>query len=98
MGVLYPTTWDEIHINALKANTPYTRGNFYTWIRDISSKFQGTCSCQDHMKKYLRKHPPEASESPFKWSWEFHNSVNKRLRKRQVPYQEALNNYLPKVQ
>ncbi len=52
-------------------------------------------NCQKHFREYLSQHPAEMSsqEAWFKWGVDFHNAVNQRTGKLQMPLEEAAKLY-----
>lgn len=51
--------------------------------------------CRMHAREYVTKHPPDlgSSEAFQIWMWNFHNAVNARLGKPQMPYDAYLAEY-----
>lgn len=48
------------------------------------------CSkCRSHFQKYVRSHPIRSTDM-FKWSVDFHNAVNRKLRRPEYSYSHAL--------
>ena len=111
-----PGTWHTIHTLALEADKmPSAREPFIFVLNTIAKGFPCP-ECRRHYNEYLKSNPPsfnknngiingdeEAIEKGtyFKWSVDFHNTVNKRLSndsmKRKVfsymeAYQELRNN------
>lgn len=92
-----PGEWYIIHLSALKA--PDER-KYFSFIRFILSTLP--CEiCRTHSEEYLKNNNLEnyktnfvkEEERYFYWSWKFHNSVNERLGKRKVDYENALAYY-----
>jgi hypothetical protein len=88
-----PGIWYSIHILCANAKTQKEKEAVIKQIRIIQDNFP--CQeCKIHFETYLKNHPPEDSikggpESLFLWSVNFHNSVNFRLGKPQLSYEEA---------
>ena len=80
--------WKKIHISGLKCkNVP----KYTEWIWEICVNLP--CSeCKWHMIDYINKNPIE--DDIFRWTWKFHNEVNKRLGKMEYPYEQAYNFYM----
>lgn len=85
-----PGLWFAIHLMSYKTDKdPTLRRSFLTYIQSIADNFP--CGeCRGHFKNYLTTKPPGDAQELFKWSWEFHNAVNKRLGKPQMTYDESL--------
>lgn len=88
-----PGIWIIIHMECKNADTPEKKGLAIAMIRRIQAGFP--CDkCKGHFGRYLELNPPETTinDDPralFRWSVEFHNAVNSRKSKAQVPYEEA---------
>ena len=96
-----PGLWLSIHMIALHADDLNAKKAFVRYIYILSENIK--CSkCKVHMTKYIAQIPPESywglnpvvegnmkCSGMFYWSWEFHNAVNKRLRKPQLTLPEA---------
>lgn len=89
-----PGTWIVIHVLALISDESGTKKDyeFYSlFIYRVVHNFP--CSkCRSHAVKYLDKYPIPATKqsgSLFEWSVIFHNVVNKRLKKKIMPLEEA---------
>lgn len=102
----YAGLWDKIHLTALKCRTPEDVARFSIWIWDVCKNLP--CSeCKYHMLHYILQNPPQdcvvdtgliGSEKAheqvaFYWSWKFHNEVNARIGKPEVPYEVAFDRY-----
>lgn len=91
-------SWSIVHMNAKLATDRRGLRLFVDYIRYLSKYFP--CGkCRPHIKDYLYNFPPERAfdidneTGCFKWSVEFHNSVNKRLHKPEVSYHDAYTAY-----
>jgi hypothetical protein len=89
-----PGIWFSIHTLSANAKTPKEKENVIKQIRILQENFP--CQeCKTHFGKYLLNHPPEETirdtneDSLFLWTVNFHNSVNYRLGKPQISYEEA---------
>ena len=83
--------WFVIHTLAL--NTKDKKQCFEWMINTLADNF-GCEICKPHIKKFILDHPlKNYNEDYFKWTWELHNDVNRRLNKPTLPLEEALNIY-----
>jgi len=82
-------SWDIIHKKAANAVTDDLKREFGQYIEYLSHSFPCP-KCRPHIKSYLGSHPLKNHYEIIengrdigmaKWSWEFHNDVNKRLGK-----------------
>ena len=94
-----PGIWFSIHMLAANASIPKEKEAVVKQIRIIQANFP--CQeCKGHFGKYLISHPPEETindsnpDSLFLWTVNFHNSVNYRLGKPQITYEEAKSIYM----
>lgn len=96
--IVGPGVWFAIHKLAKKAITPELKRNFIEFMTMICNEFK-CLKCRTHCQEYMKLHPirnyMNITDSKgrdigmFKWTWEFHNSVNARLGKSQMPFDEA---------
>lgn len=93
-----PGIWFKMHIDAVEATTDNLKIAFEINIHALCDNFK--CKkCQTHFRKFLDKYPLRnywniydddgKDIGFFKWTWEFHNAVNKYLRKYQPSLKEA---------
>ena len=93
-----PGMWYSIHVSSLQLG----ENNYITYVEALLNKLP--CKkCRDHAMEYLRDNPIENFKSikdkdgeligMFKWSWMFHNAVNKRLNKQIIDFNTAYNFY-----
>ncbi len=88
-----PGIWYSMHTNAAWAKTIEQKKCVIDQIKNLQANF--SCSeCKEHFGEYIQKHPLEVTlngneESLFLWTFNFHNSVNYRLKKPQVSYEDA---------
>jgi len=102
----YAGLWDKIHLTALKCRTPEDVARFSIWIWEVCKNLP--CSeCKYHMLHYILQNPPQdcvvdsgligqeqaREQVAFYWSWKFHNEVNTRIEKPEVPYEVAFDRY-----
>ena len=89
---LGPGDWHCIHLLASKATTENTKNCFLFFIKTLSETFYCE-TCRIHFLEYLKNFPPKKyvniTEGLFLWSFNFHNSVNERLGKQTLLYEEA---------
>ena len=80
----YLRSWDKLHKKSVEANTTELKLEFERYIEFLSHNFPCP-KCRPHIKTYLTTHPIQGYHSVedglAKWSWEFHNDVNRRLHK-----------------
>jgi len=88
--VIGPGYWVNMHLVARRANTEPAKRAFRDYLRLLAETFP--CEkCRLHIQEYLAAHPIERSWTVlttkgedmgmFKYSWEFHDQVNRRLGK-----------------
>lgn len=99
-----PASWKIIHAFAAESITPQERMNFIHYIDHVQTNL--SCPvCRGHMQEYVRNHPIKTyfnyTEPIHKrnigmlfWSWQFHNSVNKRLGKPMHKWSDTLREYV----
>lgn len=101
--ILGSALWDDIHLGALSCENIVDKMHYHRWIHSIYDSIH--CGgCKKHMLEYLQKYPVDSHFQPemlngvdvalYRWSWMFHNDVNKRLYRRQPPFEEALARHL----
>ena len=95
-AIMGPGIWYRIHIDALAAVTDELKASYIVYINNLCDKFN--CKkCQEHFREYLDDNSFESywrmENGFFKWTWAFHNAVNKRLGKREYSYEECLGMY-----
>lgn len=104
-SVFGPGVWLSIHILAIDSVNDLAIDFFMAWIDKMVYRL--TCpTCVKHATEYLSKNPMEpyinyvnnkgVRSGMFVWSWKFHNSVNDRLDKEVISFENAYNMYLPK--
>src|SRR5687767_7740845 len=91
--------WFVIHTLALNFNG---KTDYFEWMMNTLSDNFGCDLCKPHIKKFMIDHPfknymniyyKNEDIGYFKWTWELHNNVNKRLNKPILAFDEALNLY-----
>jgi hypothetical protein len=86
MGNWGPAAWRFIH-SVCKSCTD--RAAVITWLR-ATLHVLPCPECCIHAQQYIAQNPPEDSQDLLKWSFEFHNSVNRRLNRREMSFEDAL--------
>lgn len=96
-----PGIWYTMHSMAYYAQNPPDAFRFAQWIRWLSITFP-CLTCREHFQLYLKNNPIDLSNqeyykgrriSLFKWTWKFHNTVNRRLNKPIVTWEAAYKPY-----
>jgi hypothetical protein len=87
-----PGIWFMLHLMAAQAETNELRQAFVQNVKTLGQHFP--CEvCRSHFAAYIQSHPIETYVNKprglFQWTWEFHDSVNKRLGKQTIPLEEA---------
>ncbi|MEM5804153.1 MAG: Erv1/Alr family FAD-linked sulfhydryl oxidase [Candidatus Aenigmatarchaeota archaeon] len=89
---LGPGIWYIIHFTALRAKTEEEKVKFRKFIHELAKDFP-CLRCRKHFSQYISDFPLErywsGNEGLFIWSWQFHNSVNRRLKKPEMDYEKA---------
>lgn len=99
---LGPGIWFTIHTLAKNATTPTLKQTFKVFIYSLREEFP--CNlCRSHIIEFLDRHPIDSfwnikdtsgrDIGLFKYTWMFHNTVNKRLNKPQLSFESALEIY-----
>jgi hypothetical protein len=91
-SVVGPGYWSSIHKIASEAKDERTKAYFVNHMNFIRNNFP--CSeCKTHINEYMTSNPIQPylrqPDGCFMWAWKFHNTVNRRLGKREVPIEEA---------
>lgn len=90
--VFGPGLWWSLHIDSINIiNSEDAEYYIKTTNRKLASI---PCQeCRNHALDYLSKNPVTKynalEEGYFRWGWEFHNTVNRRLGKVELTYDEA---------
>jgi hypothetical protein len=100
--VFGPGIWFTFHIMGLLSTDEVTINCYINFVTDIIDKLP-CLDCRKHAQKYLKNEPPQSyrfyedekgnKNGMFYWSWKFHNSVNIRLGKELLQYNDALSMY-----
>lgn len=102
MNIIGPGIWYSIHLKGALATTDYLKDMFEEYINELCDNFP--CKkCKKHFREFLDKNPIKNYRNIidkfgediglFKWSWMFHNDVNKRLGKDLIDYELAYQIY-----
>jgi len=97
--VFGPGIWISIHIMAYNSITKNEQEIFCKQVRNIVSSL--TChECRKHGSNYILNNSPENyiddknNKAMFKWSCDFHNSVNKLTGKEEVKWEDMYLKYV----
>lgn len=88
-----PGCWFAIHSAAASVTSNEDKIHVIKFIKHLQKHFP--CGdCRTHFGNYIEKNPLEMTlngslESLFSWTVNFHNSVNFRLNKPQVSFEDA---------
>jgi len=90
--------WFIIHLDGVHAVTDAGKQSYETRMNILCENFKCK-SCQPHFRKFIDTHPFKLywnikdakgrDIGMFKWSWEFHNQVNRFLKKYEPTLEEA---------
>ena len=88
-----PGEWIALTRVALKATNSEGRKRFKEYVKDLSLNFK--CEiCREHIVEYLNENPIKYKNKDdldaFQWVWQFHNTVNLRLGKPIIDFDDAL--------
>lgn len=96
-----PGVWNNIHKQAYLAQTPARQQQFIIFMKDTCYGFP--CKvCRGHCTEYIKNNPLENYLGStvdgkllglFLWTWKFHNTVNARLKKPIMNWNEAITLY-----
>ncbi len=99
--IISPGIWYSIHIIAINISNYNDHYLFIKYLQTIIFNFP--CEeCQQHAINYIKTHPFEPYKDDyfqgkyvgfFRWSWKFHNLVNKRLHKPMLNWNDAYRLY-----
>jgi hypothetical protein len=85
-----PAMWTSIHDIALAYDpTPEKKQALVAFMENLATLFP--CQkCSPHIREAIKTMPTDSKLSVFKWSIDFHNSVNARTGKPILSYQQAI--------
>ncbi len=97
-----PAIWHKMHTDSLRCTSFYVKQQFITNMNTLGDNI--SCpDCQTHFKNYIVENPiinyfnirdvNGKDIGIFQWTWKLHNSVNARLNKRQLGFDEAYKLY-----
>jgi hypothetical protein len=90
-----PGIWFMLHLQSAHADTDELKRAFIQNVKTLGQHFP--CDqCRPHFAAYIQTHVNKP-RGLFQWTWEFHDSVNKRLGKTTVPFEEAWNQFRSKT-
>ena len=100
-----PGVWINMHLTTLYARTK-TEKNFVVKMIELTSRTFPCMECRKHIQEYIEMHPLDSAVenvistdqdghdiSLFEWTVDFHNAVNKRLKKKVYTVEEAYKLY-----
>lgn len=91
--VFGPGTWMVIHIMAIIYDQD-KKGKIYFVALIKKILYNLPCKlCRNHSTKYYEDNPIDNNTELFRWTWQFHNTVNKMLSKPLLTYDEAKHIY-----
>jgi len=95
--IIGPGVWYIIHTVAIEATDDNKKYGFITLMNTIKETFP--CEeCRKHIVEYMENNPftpywniqeNGRHYGMFKWTWNFHNTVNRRLGKKYVEWETA---------
>jgi len=87
-----PGIWFMLHLMSAHATTLDLKHAFVQNVTVLGEHFPCE-NCRHHFSAYVKEHPIkdyiDREKGLFLWVWEFHESVNKRLGKTSMSYDEA---------
>lgn len=92
-----PSTWKALHSITFtfpSAPTEAQKKDYKDFVESLA-KVLPCPHCSVHMKEYIRDHPIDVSnrQAFSRWGVEFHNSVNRRLGKPELSFDEVAKRY-----
>ena len=90
-----PGYWAAMHIDSFNARTYENKITVANTIARLITNFP-CLKCRKHGTEYASHHPlihpiNDGDElSLFRWVWNFHNSVNERIGKQTISFEEAV--------
>lgn len=93
-----PGKWHDIHLKSYLATTDELKRQFVWFMKNEIQPYLNCEECQKHCLEYLNENKIEEyfnvkdsgrDMGMFVWSWKFHNTVNKRLGKKEIPLNVA---------
>ena len=97
-----PGVWWCIHTKGKLATTDQRKEEFEEFMNILADNFS-CLECRNHMKEYYKandirsyfnmKDKDGKDIGCFKWTWLFHNAVNKRIHRYILPWESAVDMY-----
>ena len=85
-------TWKTIHEMAVNAIRIKSKQSFEEYMISLGDNYP-CYRCRLHIKKLLEENPI-SFEDVSKWSWEFHNKINKSLSKPIFSWDDYIKQYM----
>jgi len=103
-----PGLWFAIHTLARLAIDDKSIEYFIMFMKDLEKSLPCSICRENHYKPYLKSNPlhkdllkadykGRKNFGVFYWTWNFHNAVNKRLRKKEISIEDAVKIYYVEV-
>ena len=83
-----PGIWYSLHVIAYNCDMNIIDREVFVQYISTMSVWLPCKKCRAHCQQYLRANPIPTSNL-FKWSVDFHNAVNRRLKRQEYSYYEA---------
>ena len=88
--------WCTMHVHAASIETEQDSIVFILWMKKYAITFP--CEkCRPHFQKYMNGHPLKKGQNAeyyLKWTYEFHEAVNRRLNKKSSTWDEVKKQYM----
>jgi hypothetical protein len=95
-NIIGPGYWSALHKLSAEANTEEGKKFFLYYLKFIRNHFP-CIECKTHINEYINANPIEPylkqEDGCFFWVWKFHNTVNRRLKKKEITLEEATKIY-----
>ena len=95
-NIIGPGYWSSLHKLSAEATNEEGKKFFLHYLKFISNNFP-CMECKGHINEYINANPIEPylkqEDGCFIWVWKFHNTVNRRLKKRELTLEEATKIY-----
>jgi hypothetical protein len=95
-NIVGPGYWSALHKLATEANTEEGKKFFLYYLKFVRNHFP-CMECKTHINEYINANPIEhylkQEDGCFIWVWKFHNTVNRRLKKKELTLEEAIKIY-----
>jgi hypothetical protein len=91
-----PGNWNTLHMMAINCRSDREK-DAVLYLIDLYANNFYCKKCERHFREYVHSHPPQKyKDKPlglFTWTWKAHNYTNKITGKKQMSYDEALEEY-----